>query len=108
MADRRRLSRCWKLRRPARTPEPLRGDVGALFFNFKQPAGDRFPVLLLFFQVQQDQSVLAEPVVREAQRPVMVVGFKLQRGRRGGGLALVIEQYAQTQQLYKRQELFFS
>ena len=38
---------------------------------------------------------------------MVVVGFKLQRRRRGGGLTLVIEQHAQTQQLNKRQELFF-
>ena len=37
----------------------------------------------------------------------MVVGFQLQRGRRGGRLTLVIEQHAQTQELNQRQELLF-
>ncbi|MCS6068154.1 hypothetical protein LNO81_21720 [Klebsiella variicola subsp. variicola] len=51
---------------------------------FSSHSGAHSTVLLLFFQIQQHQRILAKPVVREGQRPV--VGFRLQpqRRRRGG------------------------
>jgi EAL domain-containing protein (putative c-di-GMP-specific phosphodiesterase class I) len=55
-----------------------------LFFDFESPAGDGFPVLLFPFQVEQHQRILAEPVVREAQRPVVIIGLQ----RRVGGVVV--------------------
>ncbi|MNT43867.1 hypothetical protein D3C72_1803610 [compost metagenome] len=53
------------------------------------------------------QVVQRQITAREAQRPVVIVGAQAQRFRRGGRLALVVEQGTQTQQLDQRQVMLF-
>ena len=76
------------------------------FVDQQLPADDVVPVGLLALEVQLHQVVLRQVAGREAQRPVVVVGGQAQRFRRGGRLALVVEQCAQTQQLDQRQGVF--
>lgn len=57
----------------------------------------RLPSTVALFQIQQHQRILAKPVVRKRQRPVVSFRSQAQRRRRSGSLTLVIQQYARAQ-----------